>query len=185
MKKYIFFFTIIASLFIGCSPEFHYKVLSFFFDGVPDPNKTEITVTNDSLIQIDSTRIKEISGRVLKPQFIIHPPYREKECAGCHDQNSMGKLLLPQPGLCYQCHEDFNETYSLLHGPVAGGYCTSCHSPHMAKLEKLLLRSGQQLCLHCHNSARIFKNEIHEDIEDTNCTECHNPHGGEDRYILN
>ena len=179
MKKHIFFFVIITSLFIACSPEISYKVLSFLFDGVPDPDENEIVAVNDSLSQIDSIATE----RVIKPQFVLHPPYKERACTNCHDRSTMGKLLKPQPELCYQCHEDFNETYGFLHGPVAGGYCTACHNPHMAKFEKLLLRQGKQLCLHCHNSARILKNEFHIDLKDTNCIRCHNPHGGENRYM--
>ena len=158
--------------------------MSFFFDGVSEPDKEEITTANDSLSQSDSMGIIEIAERVLEPQFISHTPYKEKECAGCHDQNTIGRLLQPLPGLCYQCHDDMNETYGFLHGPVGSGNCTQCHSPHLSKLEKLLLRSGQELCLYCHNSARVFKNEKHKDIGDANCTKCHNPHGGENRAIL-
>ncbi|MFH1321656.1 MAG: cytochrome c3 family protein [Bacteroidota bacterium] len=160
--------------------------MSFLFDGVPDPNNKEIINSNDSLSQLDSANIIEAPRKnLISKKSILHPPYKERECANCHDKSVISMLLHPQPGLCYGCHEDFDKMYNFVHGPVAGGYCTSCHNPHMAKLEKLLLRSGQQLCLYCHNSTRVFKNNIHKDIGDINCSECHNPHGGEDRYLLN
>ncbi|NOX85830.1 MAG: hypothetical protein GXO86_07695 [Chlorobi bacterium] len=122
---------------------------------------------------------------MVKSEYIFHPPYQEKECANCHNQGQMGKLLEPLPGLCYQCHESFGDQYQVLHGPVDAGFCTQCHNPHMSKNKFLLIRTGQNLCLNCHLSKDVFKNEAHSDIEDADCTECHNPHGGEDRFILN
>ena len=103
----------------------------------------------------------------------------------CHDENSMSELIMKEPDLCYICHEDFSEIFNSVHGPVSGGYCTSCHDAHMSKEIKLLKRTGQQICLFCHDSGAVFKNEVHEDIDDSECTLCHNPHGGEDRFILN
>jgi predicted CXXCH cytochrome family protein len=96
----------------------------------------------------------------------------------------MGKLIKNLPELCYQCHEDFSTRFKVLHGPVAGGQCSVCHSPHMSLNADLLVRTGQSQCLHCHESGEIFKTAVHQDNKETNCTECHNPHGGEDRNIL-
>ena len=168
---------------IACSPKSNYKTLSVFFDGVPDPDAIDSTAIADSIKQGEASNTPIIVP--VTPQFVFHPPYVEKECANCHDQSQMGKLLEPMPGLCYQCHEDFADQYEVLHGPVGAGFCTECHNPHMNKNEYLLLRTGQQLCLGCHNTEDVLKNEVHSDIEDANCTECHNPHGGDDRFIFN
>lgn len=189
MDKKLFFkcmilFGIISFL-IACSPKSNYKVLSAIFDGVSDPFLIDSLRIADSISKIDSASFQQNSETNLKPQFVFHPPYKEKECATCHDQNVMGKLLQPEPGLCYQCHDNFAQKYKFIHGPVSGGFCTECHSPHMAENEKLLLRTGQELCLHCHQSEQVLKNEAHSGIEDTNCTDCHNPHGGYDKYFLN
>ncbi|MEN8155447.1 MAG: cytochrome c3 family protein, partial [Bacteroidota bacterium] len=86
---------------------------------------------------------------VLALTLFIHHPYREKECALCHNQNRMGSLKEPQPGLCYQCHENFGNKYHFEHGPAAGGHCTECHDPHKSKEEKLLVQTGTDLCLNC------------------------------------
>lgn len=168
----------------GCSSTHRYKTLSFFFDGVPKPDNEIAVHKLDSLTIADSTVIAQNSTPVTKPLINFHPPYKEKECASCHDQSSMGKLNKTQPELCYQCHDDFSTKYKKLHGPVAGGQCTMCHSPHMSKNENLLLRIGQDLCFHCHNSEQILAEEQHKDIQDASCTECHNPHGGDDKNIL-
>jgi len=177
------YFTILILLFIiACSP--NKKILSIFFDGVPDSTQ----VANKSKIQenkIDSNDIKNNLLANNKELLFVHTPYKEKNCDNCHVKSSMGKFVEEQPELCYQCHEDFKTKYSYLHGPVAGGYCTKCHSPHSSKYEKMILRKGQNLCTYCHNIEMVLKNENHSGIGETNCTECHNPHGGTDKYILN
>ena len=135
----------------------------------------------------DSTILADSSASPLIPiiaetTFNFHEPYASKECDICHDKTAMGQLTDSQPDLCYMCHSDFTQEFNFLHGPVAGGYCTACHNPHMSKSKSLLIRTGQELCLYCHDSNQIYKNENHEGIEDYNCTECHNPHGGDNKY---
>jgi predicted CXXCH cytochrome family protein len=140
----------------GCnSPEQTRRILSIFFDGVPQ--------------QEDTTLIASVTDDTLQVSDSIQP----------------GQFVEAQPALCYMCHEDFADKYEFLHGPVAAGYCTVCHHPHFEKNEYLLKHTGQDLCLYCHDSNRILKGETHESIGDMNCTECHNPHGGSDKYLFN
>ena len=115
----------------------------------------------------------------------VHYPYQEKECESCHDQNSLGQMVEPEPGLCYVCHEDYGTLFTSLHGPVAGGYCPSCHNPHKSEAQYLLRFTGPELCFFCHRTASVMANEMHLDLGEMNCTDCHNHHGGDDRYILN
>jgi predicted CXXCH cytochrome family protein len=156
--------------------------LTFFFDGVPDTTKKELPVISDSLKTANVATMQDASVIEAKSEYVFHPPYSEGQCENCHNN---GSLTMPQPQLCYQCHEDFSKKFAYLHGPVAGGYCTSCHHPHMAKEKKLLTRTGQDLCLYCHESKDVLKNENHSGIGETKCTECHNPHGGTDKFIFN
>ena len=180
--KYLLFL-LFAFILNACSPEAGKKTLNFFFDGVPSKDVLGQSTSTDSLIGSDT--IVTTLNAPSDLQTIYHIPYLDKECAGCHDRTSMGKLVMPQPRLCYQCHENFGEKYYVLHGPVAGGYCSDCHHPHYAKEKNLLKRTGQDLCLNCHVPGEGFNTIIHEGIENTNCTECHNPHGGEDRLMFN
>ncbi len=114
----------------------------------------------------------------------IHYPYAERECAACHDEQSLGSMTEPQPGLCYICHEDLTANYTYLHGPVAGGYCTSCHDPHSSKNEKLLRYQGDELCFHCHKKESVYRNEMHEGLDGMACTDCHNrPRGRRQIYF--
>jgi len=111
--------------------------------------------------------------------------FKNNECLECHDPHGGENEYIIQFGTCYQCHVDFKDKYNTLHGPVAGQFCSTCHSSHDKKYGKaFLLRSGQHICLFCH-SIQILHNETHKEIENTECIECHNPHGGDDRYIFN
>jgi len=177
----IFFYSIVAILLpamvIDCSPKTQHKILSLFFDGVPDLEKKQ-AVSSDSTAA-DSSRTEEVLQKIRTPQpeYIFHPPYQERSCSNCHNIGQSGRLRMPQPELCYECHDNFSEEFSSLHGPVAGGYCTGCHNPHMAKNPKLLKRTSQKLCFYCHNPGNVLKIPVHEEIGETNCTECHDPHG--------
>lgn len=176
--------SLIIIYFSGCSTTRRNNVLSFFFDGVPEPTEELTYYSGDSLNRGDSANSAGMIAPEIVPQFVYHVPVKEKQCDACHDHTTMGKLTMPQPDLCYQCHDNFSEIFRSLHGPVAGGYCTACHDPHMSAADSLLVRTGQSLCLFCHNSTQVLINEVHQDISDTECTICHNPHGGDDRFML-
>jgi predicted CXXCH cytochrome family protein len=160
-------------------------MLTFFFDGVPAPDSTRNDTIDNSALADNNLSNQVNATPTVFAEYIVHYPYQEKECTSCHDENSKSELIAKQPELCYSCHDDFTSKYKYIHGPVAAGYCTSCHNPHMSKQQKLLTRAGQDVCLFCHDSKSVYKNEVHKDIADAVCTECHNPHGGEDRFILN
>jgi predicted CXXCH cytochrome family protein len=189
VRKYykirILVFVITVSLLGSCSPRLNRSILTFFFDGVPSSDSIKPSIGTESKNDAYNSEIFRSTSVVENQDFIIHYPYKEKECLSCHDENSKSELIMPQPDLCYTCHDDFSKVYKKVHGPVSGGYCTSCHNAHMSKEKKLLIRKGQQLCFYCHESKAVFSNEVHKDIADSECILCHNPHGGEDRFILN
>ena len=177
-------FIIMGIIFFSqCSPHASKSLLNFFFDGVPQsdtiPGMAELSETEMDSVEIPGLDVEEKSRPLL-----VHYPYQERECAACHDELSLGNMVEPEPGLCYLCHEDLSGKYAYLHGPVAGGYCTSCHDPHSSEYEKLLRIKGDDLCFFCHLEDAVRKNEIHQDTGGMLCTDCHNPHGGEDKYIF-
>jgi predicted CXXCH cytochrome family protein len=160
-------------------------MLTFFFDGVPSKDSiANVSETNAEMHSNDKEEFRT-TPIVSNVDFIVHYPYQEKDCYSCHNENSKSEIIAKQPDLCYTCHDDFAGKYKYLHGPVATGYCTICHNPHMSKQPKLLTRVGQQVCLYCHESKSVFKNDVHKELDGAECTDCHNPHGGEDRFILN
>jgi len=169
-------------LFYACSASSTYKLRSFIFDGVPDPNENLVTELDSLNTVTDSLDIANVVP--VKPEMYVHPPYENRGCSNCHDKRDMAKPKLPVPDLCFECHEAPSSEHSFLHGPVDSGNCTTCHNPHRSKIEKLLRHEGNDLCLNCHEEALVLKNPIHSKIEDNNCTQCHNPHGGNDRFVL-
>jgi predicted CXXCH cytochrome family protein len=184
-RNRIVVFIIIVSFLVSCSPRISKNVLTFFFDGVPPGDSIQSVPAAEDKIMASDSEILTTEPVQVNPGYVVHYPYKEKECYSCHDENSKSELKMPQPELCYSCHDDFSKTYKYVHGPVSAGYCTQCHNAHMSKEKKLLIRTGQQLCLYCHESKSVFKNEAHTDIAESECTLCHNPHGGADRFILN
>jgi predicted CXXCH cytochrome family protein len=170
-------------LLCSCSPQVGKSLLNFFFDGVPENDSTALVA--DQGIVLPGVANKEEEDIVPQQQSLwIHYPYAERECVACHNEQSLGSMTEPEPGLCYICHMDLSEEYTYLHGPVAGGYCSSCHDPHSAENEKLLRFPGDQLCFYCHAENDVHRNEMHMDLDGMVCTDCHNPHGGEDKYIF-
>jgi predicted CXXCH cytochrome family protein len=166
----------------ACSPKAGSGVLRFFFDGVPskpvpDTSKQAASDTNRSASAGDH----ETAG----PKIFMHAPYKERACSKCHGGDVPGKSEYGQETSCYSCHANYSEKYSVVHGPVAAGFCTTCHAPHYAENKKLLKKQGQALCLGCHESRLVFQNESHAEIGNKSCTECHNPHGGNDRSMQN
>ena len=178
-------FTSVGILLLSqCSPYAGKSVLHVFFDGVPETDSTLSVMEEQGEMLVDSSDYVDGALASAEPEGMMHYPYEERECASCHDEQALGTMVEPQPGLCYICHEDLSERYNYLHGPVAGGYCTACHNPHSSENEKLLRLRGEELCFFCHKEEGVLGNEMHEDLDGMLCTDCHNPHGGEDKYIF-
>jgi predicted CXXCH cytochrome family protein len=71
------------------------------------------------------------------------------------------------------------------HKPVEDGLCTKCHSPHQAKLAKLLLAQAPDMCLACHKDLkeRMSKETNHPPAAG-DCRVCHKPHGSPQDKLL-
>lgn len=178
-------FTCIA--FTACNTEKHYRTLSIFFDGVPEP-RAEIPNRADSVQTDRATGFNESVNfdDSIKPDTAsVHPVYRPNQCDRCHDVTHGYRLNQRQPALCYKCHDDFKNQFKKLHGPVAAGFCTACHLPHQSNYRPLLKKSPRENCRYCHQAGDVGKNSAHADNSDIECRECHNPHGGPNKYFLN
>ncbi|NOZ13645.1 MAG: hypothetical protein GXO69_08385 [Acidobacteria bacterium] len=167
----------------ACTPEKKYRVLSFFFDGVPNPSlsgkesnskagpeKSQIIAAQKAIRKARNKR------REKKPETYVsqHPPYVNRQCERCHNQTSRNMLVSSKAELCFNCHEKSKFTGPYVHGPVAVGACLMCHLPHRSVNPSLLVKKTPGLCLQCHNKTDIFANENHEGV--TDCLECHQPH---------
>ena len=101
---------------------------------------------------------KQFEGR------IVHAALK-RGCTTCHDPHgSDGPGLLKEKEvatLCQKCHADlskhFHRTTSDRPGPDGKPMtCTSCHSPHAAEIDGLLLKDPKRdLCVQCHDSSML------------------------------
>lgn len=182
--SYIISLCLVTLLIFSCSPKISRNLLSFLFDGVPSARQDSLILSEASPDTAYAVTLPAAAGDSLINDTYFHYPYSENYCTSCHDENSKSEMILPEPDLCYSCHEDYSSVYPVVHGPAAGGYCTTCHHPHMSKEAKLLIRKGRPLCLYCHDIRMIAKNPAHAETGESNCTMCHNPHGGIDRFMI-
>ncbi len=180
----------------GCS----HQVLTFFFTGVPEPGQQPAAETETSAARRD--------GPVRRNPYFTHGPYGAGSCGFCHKgarNSAFGQpvstgaagvrgvspsLVQPLAELCVGCHSDRHSpggqpAATWLHGPVANGQCTACHSPHKSTQRYLLLKdNGPALCGQCHSAADLQQTPQHAADPLAECTGCHNAHAGQDRLLL-
>lgn len=168
-----------------------YKVLSFFFDGVPNPaSAKEDNIQKADTSAVDSTKTPTLAvvpkKRPSAPTIYTHQPYRERKCEKCHRSDFGQKLKDRADLICNTCHEQFKNPPAFVHGPVAVGQCTTCHSPHTSKYPKLLIREGNKICTFCHEAIDRVNVAEHQSVDNPPCTSCHSPHfsDGSRFYLL-
>lgn len=158
---------VIGLVWMGCSVEKHYKTLSIFFDGVPDPEAKAQAAAAGGVT----------AAMRLSATYTIHKPYAEEKCAECHK----GRIVIAgrDSTMCAKCHEAEETKYPRMHGPVAAGACLWCHSPHESGEAHLLRDQARNVCTQCHDQSLISNDEIpaHSDTA-RSCLECHHGHGG-------
>lgn len=167
---------------LSCTPQKRYSVLSFFFDGVPDPEG----YINDSTNGFDERKTTSFNLAITSENRNItyfHVPYKEQQCNECHSDINFTELKSDMPSLCYQCHTNYSEKYVDLHGPVEGGFCTSCHNPHKANQKSFLRKNINDICYQCHDKDLITSLDYHSVVEGFTCVECHDPHGGGSMFL--
>ncbi len=165
--------TVLCFTWSGCSPEKYYKQLSFFFDGVPNPEAIAKARAAGTLKE-DIRKSKTYS---------VHKPFADDNCAACHSERY--KLTNQDSSVCMQCHADRTTEYPKMHGPVAAVACLWCHSPHESAEAHLLKNEGRQVCLQCHESGMLSAERVaaHADVS-RNCLDCHAAHGGTAAFFL-
>ena len=186
----------------ACSVEENYRVLSFFFDGVPDPDAPvpelelrPVAVDPAEFARMTPEERAGLLGRRIKaPTVYFHKPVAERRCEECHAIERVGgntsfpsgvpTLVVPLNQLCFRCHDD-KRGKRYVHGPVASGLCTVCHHPHQSS-NPFLLRAAVQadLCEQCHVGELFWTREQHAQYGDTACSACHDPHTSERAMLL-
>jgi len=155
----------------GCSvTKSNYAMLSFFFDGVPDPNAPGPGGAGAG----DAT---------LSAQVVVHKPFAEEKCESCH--KTQYRPSRNDPTACLGCHDKVTSEHAWTHGAVAGGACLWCHSPHESARKWLLRGPDRGLCVQCHSSSMLKGDVVpaHADPK-ASCIACHFGHGGENALML-
>lgn len=167
---------LLLALILGCSAQKHYKTLSFFFDGVPDPNADALATT------------RNVSRGGKQHTVYIHKPYAENNCNACHEGDRQAFFTLaaaqgPKPERCLTCHADVPHKHAVMHGPVAVNACNWCHSPHQSLNPHLLKSTPNKVCMQCHGPTGLSPSLANHQDPKSNCLDCHSGHGG-DRSLL-
>lgn len=167
-------------LVVGCDRVTRYKILTFFFEGVPPLDAPQDELLTPVLSDTTDTDIVPdyLSPRIARQRIPSrHPP--TKNCTQCHLKGPRWhrtQMYKPVPDLCYSCHTHYNVSQGLLHGPVAVGACLFCHKPHDSKYMNLQTAPQPELCFQCHTQEDIASIVDHQDMLETICTTCHDPH---------
>jgi predicted CXXCH cytochrome family protein len=161
----------------GCSAEKRYRVLSFFFDGVPDPNAPPGAA-------LDEQSGFASSGQVVKA--FIHKPYAEGKCDSCHTGANQGYASFQKVGseICLKCHQDQLTKYPIMHGPVVAVECNLCHAAHESTIPGMLNYETPQVCVQCHDRELLSANPPEHLAEKSPCLSCHVGHGGPKHKLL-
>lgn len=167
-------------LWAGCSPEKHYKILSFFFDDVPDPNAPKVVKSDGNM---------SVMGVAMQPgsdgRFYAHKPVADENCNACHTGGPGEGVANLTSAACLNCHEKVLTGHPVMHGPVVNRACLWCHAPHGSQFPGMLRGTAPQICLQCHDRQILTpKVDAHRPGQTQSCLDCHLGHGGEDRRQL-
>ena len=176
---------------LGCNPITRYRVLSFFFDGVPPPagmqGEQPAQVAADPGAEPEPLILpaEREPAVAMTPVRSSHAPYVDRLCFECHAD---GGYQTPSGGqdMCRKCHAPYFEfeAYDWAHGPVAAGDCSFCHSAHISEHVSLLTASVPDLCLRCHDADLTMAQPYHLAATAQPCSSCHDPHAAGNQYLL-
>ena len=177
---------------ISCkTPEERYRVLSFFFDGVPMPPSMRPVIPLEDMIDDSGNVVRRGKKKEKEDITYYHTPYTTKSgCyVSCHDKGRGFGAVLEMTGaeMCFSCHRTYFRPVAgdWAHAPVLLGDCKNCHEPHQSKNEGLLTKPQRELCFECHDSSMLDNDPFHARISDEQkCSECHDPHGAGNRQLL-
>lgn len=188
---------LVSGVYLGCNSDTQYKVLNFFFDGVPPPGTQPAPRKARGSWDIppepgSPEALQGDDGQPAgpsKPAIVIlseHTPYRNRDCFTCHQSESSLVAAKDSPSLCRKCHAAYVDPPAgeWVHGPVALGLCGYCHEPHKSQFPSLLTAAPRDLCLRCHAEAALLQLPYHKEAGEKACSTCHDPHMAGNRLLL-
>jgi predicted CXXCH cytochrome family protein len=172
----------VVILTFGCDETKHYSTLSFFFDGVPDPNAPPPDLATLEITREDGTVIERDKPIV----WHYHTPYENRNCFDCHDRDAGFDLSDAGSALCQQCHDTYFELRpdDWMHGPIQVEGCALCHEPHRSEYPGVLKAAQPDICFRCHDPNLFERSAFHAALEDRTCSRCHDPHSTGNRLLL-
>ncbi|MGN6369242.1 MAG: cytochrome c3 family protein [Phycisphaerae bacterium] len=175
---FILLISVMMGIWLGCStPQEKYKTLSFFFDGVPNPEAPKHFATTQRAGEEKLVFVAVIRSR--------HKPYVDRQCDACHRAANGNMMEFDQAwNSCLRCHAKVPGEHARMHGPVAAAgipgsqpTCRWCHQPHESRELALLKGNPVQVCTQCHDAQLLGPKPVqHQD--GTSCVQCHYGHGG-------
>ncbi len=173
----------------ACSPATRYRVLSFFFDGVPPPPGMEVEEPErpERAERYQSPFAEGLATLRERPRpprdtvpvtrvVSIHEPYQANNCRACHDTERDMLDIVTDAALCDRCHLEQRVEEEWDHGPINIGTCVPCHVPHASVHEALLETPVPELCLDCHVDVTGSEPHHLDEPDFPNCVSCHDPH---------
>jgi predicted CXXCH cytochrome family protein len=168
----------LLAVLVSCQEQRDYKVLSFFFDGVPDPNAPP--PAQATAVRFSAARPLELTPS----RAYQHKPFALGQCSQCHQADRKQLNKLSSVDLCVKCHTNTTHEFAVMHGPVAQSLCLWCHDPHESDQPHLLKSVGSDLCLQCHDRELLPPQNPAHQSETAVCLDCHLGHGGRDHDLL-
>ncbi len=161
----------------GCSAAARDQLKRFFFE-VPQDKGT--SGASEGVTRGEENRP---ALALPTPRFAsVHPPYKRRQCSGCHNPTRQMQVSDTLADACRPCHGRFFGE-EVRHSPVADGECATCHEMHRSTLPNLLKLSMPDLCVDCHDEPEDLSEDAHGAGNVANCTGCHDPHFGGDMLL--
>ena len=166
----------------GCSADRRYRVMSFFFDGVPNPHAAP-TVAGAGATTGGGTGSAATAGGLVAYE---HKPYIENKCNACHSGNLGGFESFQKVGsdVCLKCHQNELTKFTVMHGPVVAVECLRCHAPHESSVPGMLNDNVTAVCTQCHVRGLLSSNPPDHLLPNSACLRCHTGHGGPRHNML-
>lgn len=170
--------TLVAlGLAIACTAQTRYEVLSFFFDGVPQPGGSAAPTPSVAGLMTEPSATGDSPLDVSLNWASVHPPYMDQQCNLCHSSELTEVLVATDQSLCLRCHGDEVIEQNWDHGPAEMGQCRICHEAHVSVYPNLQVAEQPLLCVSCHAEPTLMERiDAHQGHANRACTSCHDPH---------
>ena len=123
-----------------------------------------------------------------------HLPARRGQCLSCHAPHAAPAEALMRRSddrtICLSCHTAESRLAARgdvqVHPPFGKDSCLTCHKPHAAGQDSLLVKAPAALCATCHDATSSSMKGPHRGLlgAEDDCTDCHEPHAAEKKPLL-